>query len=51
MCQNYRHGDYLLLANKDEATKTEAMTASRFAIRTGTKHYKPVQSVDRMRKY
>ena len=23
MCQNSRHGYYLLLANKDEATKTE----------------------------
>jgi hypothetical protein len=29
MCQNYRHGDYLLLANKDEATKTEEATVTR----------------------
>ena len=29
MCQNSRHGDYLLLANKDEATKTEEATVTR----------------------
>ena len=29
MCQNYRHGDYLLLASKDEATKTEEATVTR----------------------